>query len=94
MTHKQAKDALVPIDLVYMLDIDRKLDNDTMTEVRHHVHLVSFRLETHQRKYLFSDHCEMTQSVRWYINFNHIQLFSIVIKISLFFFFFFFFFDF
>jgi len=74
MTHKQAKDALVPIDLVYMLDIDRKLDNDTMTEVRHHVHLVSFRWVTHQRKYLFSDHCEMTQSVCC-TNFNHIQLY-------------------
>ncbi|XP_052811743.1 uncharacterized protein LOC128239234 [Mya arenaria] len=33
MTNKQAKDALVPIDCVYMLDIDKTLDHDTMTEI-------------------------------------------------------------
>ena len=36
MRHKTAKDAMVPLPYVYMLDINSKLDNDTMSEVTRH----------------------------------------------------------
>ncbi|XP_060601347.1 uncharacterized protein LOC132754699 [Ruditapes philippinarum] len=38
MKSKTAKDAMVPIDCVYMLDINRNLDNETMSEILEQSH--------------------------------------------------------
>ncbi|XP_045198084.2 uncharacterized protein LOC123552470 [Mercenaria mercenaria] len=38
MKSKTAKDAMVPIDCVYMLDINRNLDHDTMSEIIEQTH--------------------------------------------------------
>ena len=34
MRNKTARDAMVPLPYVYMLDINSKLDDDTMSDVR------------------------------------------------------------
>ena len=36
MKHKTAEDAMVPLPYVYMLDINSKMDNETMSEVTVH----------------------------------------------------------